>query len=671
MGDIAAWTRNGAIAVLTLDNPPVNAISQAVRSALVEGVKRAAAEPDVSALVIACAGRTFFAGADLKEFGKPSTEPFLTEVVDTIEGAGKPVIAAIHGSALGGGLEIAMACHYRVAHADARLGLPEVTLGLMPGARGTQHLPRLVGVSKALEIIALGEPVSAPEARTIGLVDEIAEGDLVEAACAKARSAADAPPRRTRERVAQPVSDDIYEQFSQRHAKKFRGLDAPKAIIASIRAATELPFEDGARRERDIFLKLRAGPQNEALRHVFFAEREAGKVPGIEGGEARVIETAGVIGSGTMGSGITIAFLSAGIPVTLYERDPAALKRGLAHIRMVLDGNVSSGRMTREAADRALSAVQPTSDMAALANADVIVEAAYERMDIKRSIFAELGELAKPGAILASNTSYLDLDEIAGVTSRPADVIGLHFFSPANIMKLLEVVRGRETAPDVIATAFKLAKRIGKIAVLSGNAWGFIGNRMLAVRREQAEAMAVEGASPAQVDRVLENFGFAMGPFRMGDLAGLDLGWTPESSTGSTIRERLCEAGRRGQKTGAGFYDYRDDRKPAPSQEAEAIIAGFARDRGITRSSFDDAEILDRLLWPMVDEGAKLLAEGIALRESDIDVVWLNGYGWPRWTGGPMFHARQTGLPEVTRRLRALGIAPSDALMNLANEDSA
>lgn len=666
MSEVASWSRRGAVAVLTLDNPPVNAISQAVRAALVAGVQRANADDDVAALVVICAGRTFFAGADLREFGKPSTTPFLTEVVDTIEASGKPVVAAIHGNALGGGLEVAMACHYRVAAPDAKLGLPEVKLGLMPGARGTQHLPRLVGVENALEIIALGNPVSATSAMDMGLVDAVADGDLLEAACAVATEAMARPPRRTRDLVAQALHASVYDDFAQRNAKKFRGLDAPPAIINSIRAATELPFAEGAAREREIFLKLRAGPQNEALRHGFFAEREAAKIPGLDGVEPRKINCAGVVGSGLMGSGIAIALLGAGIPVTLYERDTAALERGSAHIRKTILGNVRASRMSQQVADQSLLDFHPIQDMSALADADLVIEAAYENLAVKQEIFAELDNVVRRGAILASNTSYLDLDAIAGATSRPADVIGLHFFSPANIMKLLEVVRGENTAPDVIASAFTLAKRIGKIAVLSGNAFGFIGNRMLAVRRKQAEAMAAEGAHPAQVDAVIEKFGLAMGPFRVGDLAGLDLGWTAENSASATIRECLCEAGRRGQKTGAGFYDYDEQGKPAPSAEALAIIAAFARDSGIAQREFTDGEILDRLLWPMVDEGAKILAEGIALRQSDIDVVWLNGYGWPAWTGGPMFHAQQKGFAVVCERLKAGGYAPSEALLNLA-----
>lgn len=665
MSEVYTWQVVDGVAVLTFDNPPVNAISAAVRSALVEGVARANTDPAVTAVVIACAGRTFFAGADLKEFGKPSREPFLTEVVDTLEASAKPIVAAIHGTALGGGLEIAMGCHYRVAAFDAKLGLPEVKLALMPGARGTQHLPRLVGVENALEIIALGEPVAARRALEIGLVDELAGHDLVAAAIVYAGRQVGRLPRRTRDLIAAPVPDAVYDAFAAKHVRKFRGFEAPLAIIASIRAATELPFAQGAAREREIFLKLREGPQNEAMRHVFFAEREAAKVRGLEGIVPRAVDSVGVIGAGTMGTGIAVALLCAGLPVILYERDEAALERGVERVRSTIAGNVRSGRMDQVRADAALVALTPALDLAVLGGCDLIIEAAFETMEVKQVIFGALDAVAKSGAVLATNTSYLDIDAIAEVTSRAQDVVGLHFFSPANIMKLLEIVRAGKTAPEVLATALALAKRIGKQPVVAGNAWGFIGNRMLAVRRREAEAMAIEGASPEQVDRVLQAFGFAMGPFRMGDLAGLDLGWSADDSTGSTVRERLCEAGRRGQKSGAGFYDYDEAMKPCPSDAANAIIAEFAHDRGIKRRSFHDAEVLDRLLWPMVDEGAKLLSEGVSQRASDIDVVWLHGYGWPTWTGGPMFHARQVGIAEVCRRLEAVGITPSAALRNL------
>lgn len=660
MSDLAEWSVHGGVAVLTLNNPPVNAISQRVRAAIVANVKRANREADIGALVIRCAGRTFFAGADLKEFGKPSTKPFLTEVVDAIETSQKPVVAAIHGSALGGGLEIAMACHYRIALPDARLGLPEVKLGLMPGARGTQLLPRLVGVEAALEMIALGDPVSAKDEKKAGLLDEIADGDLLTEALLLAEQIADRPLVRTRDKSAPRVDDAVYAGFLKKHARKFRGLDAPPAIIESVRAASELPFDDGAKREREIFLKLREGPQNEALRYAFFAEREAAKFPDADGVRPRSVDSVGVIGSGTMGAGIAIAFLTAGMPVVLYEKNADALERGAAHIRKTLARNVEAGRMAAAEAEAAAGIFAPALDMNALSGADLVVEAAYEDIRVKHDIFGKLDRIAKPGAVLATNTSYLDVDAIASATARPADVVGMHFFSPANVMKLLEVVRGKCTATDVIATAFAIAKRLGKVPVLSGNAYGFIGNRMLAVRRKHAEAMVVEGAPPSQIDRVLEDFGFAMGPMRVSDLAGLDLGWSPENSSGATLRERLCESGRRGQKSGGGFYDYDENRNPTPSRAAEEIIRRFAHDNGVVQRSFSDEEIFNRLTWPMVDEGAKLLSEGIAARESDIDVVWLNGYGWPSWTGGPMFYARRIGLTEVRRRLEALGLSPSD-----------
>lgn len=663
---LASWQCTDGVAVLMLDNPPVNAISAAVRSALADGVSKANRDAGVIALIVACAGKTFFAGADITEFGRAPVPPLLPEVVDLIEASEKPVIAAIHGTALGGGLEIAMACHYRVAAPSARLGLPEVKLALMSGARGTQLLPRLIGVERALEIAANGEQVSATDALAMGLVDELADGDLIDSATACACQVAGKPPRRTSKLVAQPVAGATYDTFLAKNSRKFRGLDAPPAIVAAIRNATELPFAEGARLEREAFLKLREGPQSEAMRHAFFAEREASKVPGLEGVEPRQIASVAVIGAGTMGSGIAIALLSAGLPVALYERDSAALERGVSKIRSTIAGNAQSGRMKPEQAETALSGLTAVTSMSALSAADLVIEAAFETMEVKQAIFAELDGLAKRGAILATNTSYLDVDMIAAATRRPRDVLGLHFFSPANVMKLIEIVRGKETAADVLAGALALAKRIGKVAVVSANAHGFIGNRMLAVRRREADAMLVEGASPQQIDRVLEDFGFPMGPFRVSDLSGLDIGWSLENSTGSTIRERLCEAGRLGQKSDAGYYDYVAKRNPAPSAVVDDIVGGFARGKGIARRNFESAEVLDRLIWPMIDEGARLLSEGIAVRASDIDTVWLNGYGWPRWTGGPMFHLKKTGVDKVCRRLEELGHRPSKAMRQLA-----
>lgn len=665
---ISKLEQRGRVALLTLDNPPVNALSQALRADLIERLSQVGDDPSVEALVIACAGRTFIAGADIREFDRPPSEPHLPAVVDAIDAFPKPVVAAIHGAALGGGLEIALACHYRIATPEAKLGLPEAKLGLMPGARGTQHLPRLVGAETALRMIAFGTAVDARQALGIGLVDRLADNDLVAEALAFAETIIGRPVVRIRDRTVPPTDPMLFERFVADNARKLRGLAAPPAIVKAVRAAVEAPYDEGAALERQLFLELRAGPQSRALRHLFQAERSAAKLPELDGVKPRDIDRVGVIGAGTMGSGIAVTFLLAGLPVTLIEQDAVALDRGVASIRRTIEANVAGGRTSREQADGALARLDASLDYGALRQADLVIEAAFETMAVKEAIFARLDAVAKPGAILATNTSYLDVDAIAAAGKRPADTLGLHFFSPANVMKLLEIVRGRETAPDVLASALAIARRIGKTAVVAGNAYGFIGNRMLAVRRREAERMVVEGASPYVVDKVLEAFGFPMGPFKIGDLAGLDLGWSPETSTGATLRERLCEAGRRGQKTGRGFYDYDDRRRPSPSAEAEAIIARFAADTNVARRAFSDADILARLLWPMIDEGARLLAEGVARCASDIDVVWVHGYGWPAWTGGPMYHAGTVGFSAIAEELRRMDYAPSDALLGMAGE---
>ncbi|SEJ74219.1 3-hydroxyacyl-CoA dehydrogenase [Sphingobium sp. AP50] len=654
------------IAVLTIDNPPVNALSQAIRQAIIDAVASTAADPKASALLITCAGKTFCAGADIREFDQPPLEPHLPDVIEAMLASPKPVCCALHGTVLGGGLEIAMAAHGRVAAPETKLGLPEVKLGLMPGARGTQLLARLVGVEKALAMACSGDPIDATEALTAGLIDILATGDPIDAA--KDWLNQNDAARPTNERPIPLIDPAVIDAYLTANARKFRGLDAPPAIARAIRAAMDLPYQEAAALERALFLKLRAGPQSRALRHLFQAERATAKLPELEGVTPRPIDRVGVIGAGTMGTGIAINFLLAGIPVTLVEQNEAALGRGVATIGKTIDGNVASARTNRDAADQAGALLTASLDYAALSDADLIIEAAFETMDVKTAIFTRLGDVARPGAILATNTSYLDVDAIAAAGGRPADTVGLHFFSPANIMKLLEIVRGAETASDVLATALALAKRIGKVPVVAGNAYGFIGNRMLAVRRREAEGMITQGASPYVIDRVLEGFGMPMGPFRIGDLAGLDLGWSAETSTGSTIRERLCEAGRHGQKTNAGFYDYDERRRPSPSPVAEDIIASFARDKGIAQRAFGADEILARLLWPMVDEGAALLSEGIARSASDIDMVWLTGYGWPSWTGGPMFHAAETGYAKVVGELEALGYEPSAKLRALAAE---
>ncbi|MBC2665883.1 enoyl-CoA hydratase/isomerase family protein [Novosphingobium flavum] len=667
---ISSLTVTDGVAVLLLDNPPVNALSQAVRAAILGAVREVAGMDEARALVIACAGKTFIAGADIKEFGAAPTEPFLPEVIEALQDSVKPVVAALHGTALGGGLEVALACHYRVALPSAKLGLPEVKLGLMPGSRGTQLLPRIVGVDKALEMIAFGNPVGAKDALALGLVDALAGDDLLADTVAFAASAAGKPVTATRERAIPAFAPEAFDQFMAKNARKLRGLDAPPAIVAAVKAATELPYPQAAAKERELFLALREGPQSAALRHVFAAERGTAKLPELDGISPRPVNAVGVVGAGTMGTGIAINFLLRGIGVTLVEQAAENLERGVQTIRKNIAGNVASGRTTQEAGDRALALLTPTLDYADLGAADLLIEAAFETMEVKTAVFKRFGEVAKAGAILATNTSYLDVDAIAAAGGRPADTVGLHFFSPANIMKLLEIVRGSETAPDVLATALDLAKRIGKVPVVSGNAYGFIGNRMLAVRRREAEAMIAEGASPYDIDRVIEGFGLPMGPFKIGDLAGLDLGWSAETSTGSTIRERLNEAGRRGQKTGKGFYDYDENRRPSPSDEALAIIAGYAKDKGLPQKSFTDQEIFARAVWSMVDEGAQILAEGIARSAADIDVVWLNGYGWPAYTGGPMFHAAQAGYNRVASELQGVGIEPSKALLELAAQQA-
>jgi 3-hydroxyacyl-CoA dehydrogenase len=649
------------VLVVTADNPPVNALAQPVRAGLAEAIAVGAADERAKALVIACAGRTFFAGADISEFGKPSQPPPLPEVITAIETCRKPVVAAIHGTALGGGLEVALGCHYRIAVPSAKLGQPEVKLGILPGAGGTQRLPRLIGVEAALSMIVSGDPVGAREALESGLVDRLAaEGALLGEAIAFAREmAARAEHPRTSARadkIARAAADPgVFDRFRAQNARRLKGLDAPAACIEAVEAAVRLPFDDGMKEERRLFAKLVASDQSKALRHVFFAERAANKIDGVPA-DAPLIPVAkvGVLGAGTMGGGIAMNFLSAGIPVTILERDEASLGRGVGVMRKNYERTASRGRMTSEAVEAAMGRLRPTLSYDDFADCDLIIEAVFEDMALKKSVFGRLDAVAKPGAILATNTSYLDVDEIASATGRPESVLGLHFFSPANVMRLLEIVRGAKTSPSVLATAMALAKTIRKVAVVSGVCHGFIGNRMLARRRDQANALILEGAKYWDVDRVLRDFGMPMGPFEMGDLAGLDIGWSAETSRGATVREVLCERGRRGQKTGKGFYDYDAERNRTPSEETQAIIEEFAARSGVQRRTIDDAEILERLLYPMINEGARILEERIAQRASDIDVVWINGYGWPAQTGGPMFWADTVGLDRIAARLDAL-----------------
>ena len=645
------------VRIIWSDNPPVNAISAPVRQGLVREIEAANADDGVKAIVIACKGRTFFAGADISEFGKPPVMPWLPDVVDKIEASEKPVVAAIHGTALGGGCEIALGCHYRVALPSAKLGFPEVNLGLLPGAGGTQRAPRVAGPELALQMAVTGKPISAHQAADAGLVDKIIEGDLIEHAVAYAHEVKDTRPLpRSSERQdrVENVDPAIFEQFKKDNAKLFRGDVAPQANLETIQAATEKSYAEGTMFERQKFMELLAGPQAKARQYFFFAERKASKIEGVDDSVApRDIKRVGVIGAGTMGGGISMNFLSAGIPVTIVEMNEEALDRGTAVMRKNYEATAAKGKMSAEQVEAAMGALNPTLDFDALSECDLIIEAVYENMDVKKEIFGRLDGIAKPGAILASNTSYLDINEIAAATSRPEDVVGLHFFSPANIMKLLEVVRGDKTADDVLVTAMALAKKIKKVAVIAGVCYGFIGNRMLIPRQLEAEKLLLEGATPAQVDKVHVEFGMPMGPFQMADLAGVDIGWHRDPERVENIRDALCAKERWGQKKKAGFYDYDDKRRPSPSDVTAGIIENFRQQKGITETrEISDEEIIERTIYSMVNEGAKILEEGKAQRASDIDVVWIYGYGWPVYKGGPMYWADQEGAQKIVDGLK-------------------
>jgi 3-hydroxyacyl-CoA dehydrogenase len=648
--------KHGDVLIVLSNNPPVNALSTAVRQGLVDAIAEAEADDSVHAVVIACEGQTFFAGADITEFGKPPQQPWLPLVVDTIESCSKPVVAAIHGTAFGGGLEVALGCHYRVAVPSAKLGTPEVKLGLLPGAGGTQRLPRVVGVEQALEMCATGTPIGARQAFEVGLVDRLVEGDLIPHAVAFAEEVRDIRPlvrsSQRQDRIAN-VDPAVFDAFRKANARKFRGFDAPEANIEAVRAATLKPYAEGVIEERKLFMELMSGSQARAQQYFFFAERKANKIEGLpEGTAPRDVRKVGVVGAGTMGGGISMNFLSAGIPVTIDEMGQEALDRGTGLMRKNYEASAAKGKLTPEQVEKAMGLLNPTLDFEALADCDLIIEAVYENMDVKKEVFARLDKIAKPGAILASNTSYLDIDEIAASISRPGDVVGTHFFSPANIMKLLEVVRGAKTAPDVLLTAMQLGKKIRKVPVVAGVCHGFIGNRMLMPRQIEATKLLLEGASPEQVDRVHVEFGMPMGPFQMADLAGVDIGWHRDPKRIENVRDALCAIDRWGQKKGAGFYDYDDKRRPSPSPVVQQIIEDFARKQGVERREISDQEIVERTLYTMVNEGAKILEEGIAQRASDIDVVWVYGYGWPVYRGGPMFWADSVGPGEIVEGLK-------------------
>jgi 3-hydroxyacyl-CoA dehydrogenase len=648
--------RHGDILIVTSNNPPVNALGHAVREGLVAAIAEADGEEAVKAVVIICRGQTFFAGADITEFGKPMQMPMLPQVVDIIENCTKPVVAAIHGTAFGGGLEVALASHYRVAIPSAKLGVPEVKLGLLPGAGGTQRLPRVAGVRKALEMAATGNPISAKEAYEAGLVDRLIEGDLEQHAVAYAEEVkAVRPIPKTSERQDKIAAADpaVFDDFRKEHARKFKGFEAPEKNIQAIEAAVAKPYAEGVQDERRLFMELMSGTQARAQQYFFFAERHAAKIDGLpEGTTPRPVERVGVIGAGTMGGGISMNFLSAGIPVTIVETGQEALDRGTGVMRRNYEASAAKGRITAEQAQGAMGLLTPTLSLDDLAGCDLIIEAVFENMDVKKEVFGKLDRIAKPGAILASNTSYLNVDEIAASTSRPQDVVGLHFFSPANVMKLLEVVRGAKTAPDVLMTAMQLAKRIRKVAVVAGVCYGFIGNRMLMPRQVQSNRLLLEGATPEQIDRVHVGFGMPMGPFQMADLAGVDIGWHRDPARIENVRDALCAADRWGQKKGAGFYDYDEKRRPSPSPVVAKIIDDFRAGEGVQPREIGDQEIIERTLYTMVNEGSKILEEGMAQRASDVDVVWVYGYGWPVWRGGPMFWADTEGLPKIVEGLR-------------------
>jgi 3-hydroxyacyl-CoA dehydrogenase len=674
----ASYRQDGEIAVITMENPPVNGLGFDLRTGIDAGIRRAMADASVKAVVLTGTARAFSGGADIREFNSPrsSASPNLAELITLIEGADKPVVAAVAGLALGGGNELALGCHYRVCAPGTLIGLPEVNLGLLPGAGGTQRLPRVVGAAKALDMIVSGAPIKAEEAFKLGYCSKLVEGDLVAGAVAFAREvvASGAARPKIRDSAVDPASmpggaDVFFAQAREHIAKTYRGYPAPMKNLECVEAAVKKPFDEGMKVERTLFEELLGSTESASLRHAFFAERAAAKIPDVpEDTPSRPIKAAAVIGAGTMGGGITMNFLNAGIPVTLLETKQDALDRGIATIRKNYEGTAKKGRMTQEQVEQRMAMITPTLAYADLAQADIVVEAVFEDMDVKKTVFETLDATMKPGAILASNTSTLDVDRIAGFTRRPQDVIGTHFFSPANVMRLLEIVRGNATAKDVLATTMALSKKIKKVGVVSGVCDGFIGNRMIEQYSRQAGFLLDEGCTPQQVDGALERFGFAMGPFRMGDLAGNDVGWyirkrryleKPDLRYSKTA-DLLCELGRYGQKTSAGWYDYKPgDRTAHPSSVVEAMLVEERARLGVTPRQVTDEEIVHRLLFAMVNEAAYILEEGIAIRASDIDIIYLTGYGFPRYRGGPMFYADTVGLPKVVEIMNGFAANPN------------
>ncbi len=689
MSDVVGYEVRGRIAVVTVDNPPVNALSLAVREGLMTQIDWAAADPAAEAVVLIGAGRTFPAGADIREFDQPTREPHLIVVVDHYDTVEKPIIAAVHGTALGGGLELALGCHFRVASPSARVGMPEVKLGIFPGAAGTQRLPRVTGLDHALEMIVTGEPIDAATALDYGIFDEVVEGDLLDGAIGFAERVLDE--NRNRRITSEPKEGigspddfaDTIQKYRDLAARRMRGQESPLEAIESVIDGLKMPYDQAIAADRERFGRCKDSEQSKALRYAFFAEREASKVPGIgKDISPRKVESGAVIGAGTMGGGIIMCFADSGIPVTAIETSQEALDRGLAKIRENYQRMVDRGRIDASEMDRRLGLISTGLDYAALSDADLIIEAAFEDLDLKKEIFGKLDAVAKPGAVLATNTSYMDINQMAAATSRPEDVIGLHFFVPANVMKMLEVVRTESSSPEAVASGMRIARTFGKVAALAGVSHGFVANRSRAPLVREAIFLVEEGASPAQIDGVLRDFGMPMGVLAVSDLSGLDVSWRMRQSLAHLqdpeeryvhLADRLCEMGRFGRKAGQGWYSYGDGGSlPVPDPEVEEIAAQVAAEHGIERRRIDDAEILDRCLYAAVNEGAKIVEEGVALRASDIDIMWQYGFGFPRWRGGIMYHADQVGLSTVLARVEEFHAAhgklwqPSALLRDLA-----
>ena len=653
---------NDNVAILTLNSPPVNALSADVREGLDKGIKEAIANSNVEAIVLICDGRTFIAGADISEFGKEPRGPSLFEVQEELENSPKPIIAAIHGTALGGGLEVALTCHYRIAVPSAKCGLPEVSLGLLPGAGGTQRLPRLVGVEQALKMVTSGTHLSADKCLKSGLIDKLASEDqLLEDSISFAKEivSENKPLKKVRDIdekvIAARGNDQLFSNFRNSIARKTRGFLAPEYNIQCIEAAVNKSFDEGIKVERDLFLKLVTGNQSAAQRYFFFSQRQVAKIPDIpKETEKLQIKKVGIIGAGTMGGGIAMNFANADIPVTIIEQSQERLDKGIGIIRKNYENTANKGRISIDDVEKRMNLINGDISIDSLSEKDLIIEAVFENMDLKKEIFSKLNSVAKKSAILATNTSGLDINEIATKTDRPENVIGLHFFSPANVMKLLEIVRGKKTSKEVIATSMTMAKSIGKVAALVGVCPGFVGNRILAQRQREANKLILEGALPWDIDDALFEFGFPMGPFAMSDLAGLDIGWNKETSRGETIREKLCENDRFGQKSGKGFYIYDENRKKSSDPEVEELIISFAQEKQIKRRTINKEEIIERCLYPMINEGFKILEEGMAIRASDIDIIWINGYGWPVYEGGPMFYGNLIGFEKILEWLQGM-----------------